>query len=760
MLQCLNDWRAECSAEQLAAFDALLAKQCGTAISKTTINNRYAGSFHKALISRKVLNAASTTEPFALRPSSLTAHVDAGVALTHNIAKHQGWFNADKSNEQENTAAAILLQRGVIFERDEHYCLAAECVVELRSDSAVNDWPTLACNTPKAMLHQLVPAQAQATMLQPNASHNEMVAWLMVHGLQARETNIIDQLDASDWSLLLLLQQCDLGDFDALQGRYPELPSIQVTQYYYYNDKEVFSPRKALEQRMPAQLIKLYRLGLIGIKTFSGDNTTADITLCLEAQKILKPYWEKERQRIVNQLKEQWQAEPCDTEYPSAWSMDQDLWRLWIILHFLPPGITQQKKLRKLDIKKIAALMHNDNPAYIEFMLFGLLTSELIMQQGTQLVPCAINWKTWQKNMRAVICQQMRSWDAWDDQDEDQAFKLLATLPTTCWLKLDEVIEWLRTQSSGSVINADWMALFTGQHSAALHHLNLTQRSIYLLPEFRLLVQKKAVSFPAPGWHGANKKAKVHGFISAAGEIQLPPDCNHKILQQLAGCCGISAIEQMITLQLDEKAIQRMGTDKSALKKTKALLESLLSPLPQAVAYLFDKQQSQTAVAQIAATSMLIMLNDVAAIHKLHQTGFEFSQPFKDKPELVLLDASADAFAFVQACNDAGILLDSLIQAKQWISGTASIHAWMNINQDREGQWLEISYQKTRSSKPKQTIARIDADYYGSIRIQATRKTKQGYSLLKSTVQLQAKHVLRMRELDADEANDLGLDRL
>jgi len=157
---------------------------------------------------------------------------------------------------------------------------------------------------------------------------------------------------------------------------------------------------------------------------------------------------------------------------------------------------------------------------------------------------------------------------------------------------------------------------------------------------------------------------------------------------------------------------------------------------------------------------MVIMLNDVSAIHKLHQTGFEFSQPFKGRPEIVLLDASADSHAFIKTCSDEGILLETLIKPVQWISGTAAINAWMDINLDREDQLLEISYQKTRSSKPKQLIARIDADYYGAIRIQGTRKTKQRYALLKSTVQLQPKHVLRLRELADDEIKELGLDRL
>jgi len=764
MLQCLNDWRAQCSEQQLAEFDSLLSVQCSSALSSTTINNRYAGSYHKALINNKVFKAASVTEDtsmgekFTLRPISRIHHTDDGIELVRTITQCDGCIPIAKLNAQESQAAAILLQRGVLFEHNGHYCLPTECLVE-SYDGAHNSWITLACDTPAAMLHQLVPAQAQSNMLRPKASRNEMVAWLIVHGQQARLNKPSDQLDESDWSLLLLLQQTDLDDFDALQARYPDLPAIQVTQHYYYNDKQVFSLRKALEQRMPAQLIKLYRLGLIGIKTCSGDNVNAIITLCDEAEKALKSQWNKIRQRIAKQLQKQWQAEPCDAEYPSAWGMDQDLWRLWITLHFLSLGITQQRKLRKIDVKKIAAILGNSDLVYIEFMIFSLLKAELIEQQGTSIIPLSINWKTWRVIMLSNIFRNIRSWDAWEPEDDKQALKLLLKLPTNCWLKLDEVIEWLRTQSSGRIISADWMALFTQHHHDALHHLNVSKRSIYLLPEFRAVLQSKPIAFPAPGWHGASNKAKVSGFISAAGEIQLPPDCNHKILEKLATCCSISAIEQMITLQLDDKAIQRMGTDKAALKKIRALLESLQSPLPQAIAYMFDKQHSQQAIAQVASTAMLILLNDASAIHRLHKTGFEFTQPFKDKPEIVLLDASADAHAFINSCNESGIMLETLIKPVEWISGTPSINAWMQSNLDREDQWLEIAYQKTRSSKAKQIIARIEDDFYGSIRIQATKKGKHGYSLLKSMVRLEPKHVLRLRELDEAEITELGLDQ-
>jgi len=766
ILKCLNDWRAQCTEQQLAEFEMLLEQQCDAAISKQTIKNRYAGSYHKALINSKVFKAASATEAassakkFTLRPVNQNYHADDGVELVDKIIQSDGFISVSTLNAQECTAAAVLLQRGVLFEHNGHYCLPAECLVEFY-DGAHNSWITLACKTPAAMLHQIVPANAQAEMLRPKASRNEMVAWLIVNGVQARMGKLAEQLDESDWSLLLLLEQCELNDFDSMKARYPELPCIEVTQYYYYSNKQAYSPRKGLEKRMPAQLIKLYRLGLIGIITHSGDNMSAAVRLAKEAEDILQPQLKKMRRVIAEHLKKQWQAEDCEPEYPSAWGgMDQDLWRAWICLHFLPLGITQQGKLRKQDMKKIVALFKDYAFDQVEFFIFSLLGAGLIKQHESSLIPASVDWTGWRKAMHTHMGNHLRSWDGWEPQDAKASLKLLAQLPTACWLKLDEVIEWLRNQSSSRIIAVDWMAFFTQHRSTALHHLNVSQRSIYLLPEFNAVIRNKPVTFSAPGWLGAAKKAKVSGFISAAGEIQLPPDCNHRVLDQLAEFCSIHAVEQMITLRLDEKAIQKMGSNKTALNKTRKLLESLQSPLPQAISYMLEKQQSQKPVAQVAANAMVILLHDVSAIHKLHKTGFAFTQPFKDKPELVLLDASADAHAFINACNESGILLETLIKPVQWISGTPSINAWMQSNLDREDQWLEVAYQKTRSSKPKQIIARIEDDFYGSVRIQATKKTKQGYSLLKSMVRLEPKHVLRLRELDDVETTELGLDQL
>ncbi|WP_176582382.1 hypothetical protein [Mariprofundus erugo] len=451
---------------------------------------------------------------------------------------------------------------------------------------------------------------------------------------------------------------------------------------------------------------------------------------------------------------------PCEPEYASPWSPDHLIWRLWVVLHFLPVSITRQGILRKHDLKKISALLHENRPRHIELLIAAMVQSELLKQQGDRLIPTAIHWPTWARRQRQSMIRILRSWEQWSQADEERAISLLSQLPADRWLHLDAVVDWLRSRSEGRLATAQWLPLFRNHQASALHHLNGSRDAIYLPPLFQHVLQQQPVNFTAPGWLGANTSAPVYGYISAAGEIQLPPDCNHRVLAGLASCCAPTSVEQMITLQLDLHAIRRMGTDRPRLQQTRALLESLQSPLPQALSYLFERQEQQQPIASVAATSMVVLLHDAAAIQPLRTIGIPFTQPFRDKPELVLLDASADAHAFIHRCHEEGILLDHLIAPVQWINGPASIRAWMELNEDREGQWLEVCYQKTANSTPKQLMACIKADYYDRMVIHPATQTKQRYAWSKSMVTLEPDHILRLRQLDQDEVHKLGLDRL
>lgn len=761
MLQRLSDWRAQYTDSELAAFERELLQLCGRVTNTSKVlRAHYQDSYHMALINSKILTAAMQTNDLILGLHPWERSVDAGARFCRLLADQGGVMDIRQADAKFNQSIGMLLQRGVLFEHHGNYCLPIELVLELRGKEYANSWITLVAQIPVAMLYQLIPDEAQAAMRKPKALRSQLASWLVLEGQKAWQGKISEMLEEADWTILLSARLQHIDTLESLNHFFPDLDVVRIDRGFYYHESKKISLRKTLEKSIPDRLQKLCRLGLVGIQVERSNDFHAAIVLCDEAREVLKPHFKQVRERLAASIQQQWQSTPCEVEVPSPWSMDQHIWQLWIALHFLPQGVTQQGQLRKNDIKKISKFVGIADATLIGFLVISMLYAGLLTEQNNRLRPAAVKWSAWAKKMRTSLCDCLRQGYRWSSRDERTVCSLLAQLPVERWLKLSDVVTWLQMQTDGKLRSVNWQSLFTKHQHYALHHLNQRQGCIYLLPIFHAVMRQQPVSFPAPGWHGAGPKAKVHGFISAAGEIQLPPDCNHRVLGKLSEFCTLTSVEQMITLQLDNKALQRMGTDKSALKRTQRVLESLRSPLPQAVAYLFDKQQAQKPVAVAAAASMVMVLYETSAIHKLRKLSFTFSQPFKDKPEIVLLDASADAHDFIQHCAEAGVMLDTLIKPIQWISGTASVRVWMDNSVNSKSRWLEICYQKQSNSKPKQLIARTEYNHFGEFVIKAVRKGRQGYALLKSTVLLQPKHVLRLRELDESEVQELGLDRL
>ncbi|MDQ6991973.1 MAG: hypothetical protein Q9M31_00730 [Mariprofundus sp.] len=760
MLHTLSFWRQQCDAAQLAAFEQQLEPVCATTIKQNTLQNCYHGSYHQALVNSKCLRAAIQMGERDKKIGPWSYGLDLGQKLTQTIASLQGCVVCDAVAPQFQQALALLLERGVLFDYEGYYHLPIECILELRNKDYPASWLTQVCEMVLPILVHIIPADVKATMQQPAPTYIEAASWLAVQGEKARHSDYQAQLSDVDWSLLLDLQHSPITSFDKLQKHYPELQPVSVDSAHFYSDKLTISFRRSLEASVPEALCKLCRLGLVTIAINRGNRDFIAVNLCSEAKELLTFHWQQAHQHQLKHIEEQWLATPCQEERPSPWSMDQQIWRIWTALHFLPLGITQQGDLRKKDSKKIALVLNMKATESIGFFILSLQTSGLLQQQQDALQPVAIDWPAWSKRMRESIYQVVRGWEPWDSEDQEQATALLAALPTKCWLKLENVIDWLRMQSEGNLATANWLMFFTEHQYGALHHYNSLEQSIYLLPLFRNVIKQQQFSLPAPGWRGANKDAKIHGFISAAGEIQLPPDCKHTILHELARFCTLTSVEQMITLQLDVKALQRMGTDKKALATAKKILVSIQSPLPQPIVYLFEKQQAQKPIASVAATSMALLIHEPKAILSLKKSGYPFSQPFKERPEFVLLEASVDAQAFLHYCKANGILLETLIPPIAWITSTVSINAWMQVDINRTNQWLEICYQKARNSKPKQLFARIEYDYYGKIEVRPLRKSKQGQTLLKSLLTLEPKHLLRLRELDDIELKELALDGL
>jgi len=756
----LHQWRQQCSQAELASFEQRLCLLCAGIISDKNLKTRYDDSLHKALVNRKVMDKAMDTGKSVSRGHAWDTPRDAGHVLCEKLADADGEASLSQLQMQEYCSSAdLLLQRGVLFKKKDLLCLPAEIMVVKRNrHTKPASWYTMAASIPLPMLRQIVPESAQTHMLKPLALQPELAGWVLSEGLRTLEARSFAALSDDDWRLLLSLHASGVESADDAMRCFPDFEAVTGIAHYYYNSRERVSFRKSLEKKLPEPLIRFCRMGLAGIHCSQNNDFEATIKLSAEARKALRKDLQQKGKQFADEILRHWEAKACPASQPSPWSMDHDMWRLWIALHFLSVGVTRQGKLKKNDLKKLTSVLNGLDVNIAEFLLIAMIYANMIAQKGNTLTALAFSQQEWSGHVREAMLDQLLESGVQSDQAvRKQACALLAKLPVECWLKLDDVVHWLKFQSTRGLERALWHRLFAQMQGLALHHYNTEQDAIYLLQAFHETMQGKPAQLVSPGWRGAQKKAALHGFVSAAGEIQLPPDCSHGVLHELAGFCTLVSVEQMITLQLDQKALLRLGSDKAALKKIRTLLQSLQSPLPQAVAYLFDKQLAQKPVATAAAAAMALVIRDASALASLRKTGFSFSQPFPDKPELILLDASADSLAFLQSCADHGIKLDTLIKPVQWISGTASIKAWMESAAPLEGRWLDISYQKTRAGAPKPVIARLEDAYGDEIFVLPTRKRRQGFVLLTRELSLQPKHILRLCVLSDDEAGELGL---
>ncbi|MDQ6968633.1 MAG: hypothetical protein Q9M14_08130 [Mariprofundaceae bacterium] len=753
MLQTLGYWREHSSLEERTEFERCLEPVLEKSMGKLK-QKRYEDSYHRSLVSKKFFDLACYVNGKPPQHSWQLAAEDYGRDLVIDIADGKGFISIKNLNQKYASAVKVLVQRGMLFEYDGFYCLPSELVMGLRA--TVNDctWTTITAKSLLAFLQQLVPKEARLAM-QATPLRNELSGWLVVYGQQALNAMAVDEdLNNDDWKLLLALNDQPIKTWDELHVFYPSLKKVEVNHYYQGN---VVSLRASLVSEIPEGLRRLICLGLLGIVVKIGDELSASVVLCSEAKVLLKRALKKKKHALVSDIQKQWCVEPCNMEVPSAWFWSHEIWQLWMTLHFLPLGITQQGSLRKSDLKKLAQVLGQSDMGLLEMLIQSMFVGQLVVEKNKVIRAAVIDWRIWLKSYRNQIYNILRQSDTWTEQEKTDCWKLLAELPTDQWLDLDMLETWLKAKS---MKGADWHGLLVEFQFSALNHLNMTERKVYFLPQFHDVMVNKTPLWTVPGWHGADSKAKVAGFISASGEVQLPPDCSHKILPKLAIFCSLSSIEHMVTLQLDEKALKRISMDKSALKEVRKVLESLQSQLPQAVAYMFDKQASQKPIGAVAATAMVIQLHDRSAMQRLQRAGFKLSQPFKSHPDIVLLDAHADAHAFMEACVKEGLLLDTLLAPMLWITGTAKIKAWMDCDDNRTDLWLELAYQKTRTSKSKQVYACIRGDYYGWIDIQCASQSKGSYKLLKTTVMLEPKHILRLRELDENEIQKLGLDKL
>jgi len=769
MLKRLYDWRVTCSPQQLLNFEAELTPVCKQAIGQKTLHERYNDRYHAALLNQKTLLAA-----VQIRDPDDVFHIDcmhgtAGEIFACKLANLGGSMAFEDLDAQDKSTFLTLKKRGIVWLHDHHIYMPADFVLMLRGKRQDHDWMSLCAALPNIMLQQIIMPDSIGFVARKPPLHHEMTAALLCQGLQSlASVSPRTILDEKDWDLLCYLDtQGAIDSVKRLQRFCPDaIDAKQIharlpSQSYSSGRKNKSALESALEEHFPKRLKKLLLLGLVGLIIKNHNESSTQVVLSKEASVLLLSYWDDARERIVTQKQNTWNALHCEVGIASPWTHEHDLWRIWLALHFLPVRRTMQGTFFKTDLNKLAKLLHLDRAFPLNKAMTCLLRSGFLNATDARVFPVKINWVAWAK-------QQFNRIINWTTVEAEQrmAAQLLLELPVNQWLKLRCVIPWLqaRSKSHGILSNAPWGTLFTRVSDTVLHHVDATGHCIYLPPVFHAVLsgavaQTGQAPFASPGWKGAEPSATGAGFINAAGDIQLPPEFSHKTLQALTPFCALESVEHQITLHINGKEISRLTRSQSQIEAFKALLESIQTPLPQAVAYLFNKQVKMQPVARIESASLLIMLRNPADAQRIQALGFPVRQPFSELPQLMLLEDGIYAQGFVAACLKAGILLNMGISPKYWIEGTNAIYEWMHARKGKTGDWLEVCYQQRHNGAPTQKTVRLES----AINCLNVRKleNKTRHPVLSPRITL-IEHLLifRLRKLTITEIKQYGLDKL
>jgi len=755
-LKRLYDWRIQCTAQQLQGFETALAPVFDDTIRQQILKTCYNSSYHCALLSKNTLLKAiqfSKQHDTSVIPTT-------GEHLVQELAKHNGDIASEDLKTEFNAALLTLKARGIIFEQDSHYHLPADFILLLNRFREVNTWFSLCHKFPKKLLQQIIPDDIDfITARSDEPSHNAMAAWLACEGFKSHEP-LRKTLDDKDWELLHHLDM--YGDIHSFKTLSTFCGDAKHAMKIPGQPEPASELQGALERHIPERLQKLCLMGFIGFLNCKGRDKSIKIVMSAEGGYRLLPYWDTVRTDIADMEKESWAASKCKIGTASPWLHDHDLWRLWITLHFMPLRKTRNGDLRKLDVKKILSLLKFDTAEVIEIYSSALVYCGFLTESPTALTPASIDWTDWLKRQRRLIMPT----DHNKPSQQKMLTRLISELPVDTWLEIDKVVSWLKTKAGHTLAGLSWHGLFMQRQAVNLHHLNKSDRYIYLPPLYHAVIRNELPSLPSPGWLGTEGSAITTGFITATGCIQLSPEFSHKKLKTLINFCTLTGIGHMIELRLNSKVLMQMGTDKKQLMACKRILESIQSPLPQPVCYLFDKQMKQRPMARIEATSLLVRLHDPVDIDTLFQLGFPLRQPFPDLPDIILLEDGLDAHSFILACQEAGIALEIGSPPKCWVEGFASVLEWIKEPVQRSGQWLEICYQKQRNVQATQVTARIERNFSGGssnfsgLEIRIFNKTARGYSSLKDPLYLESKHIIHLRILNTSEIISSGLDQL
>ena len=761
-VRTLREWRRIVGDGQVIAFIRALEALPGFRLSPS-MRKRLGGDAHLGLLTDQPLVAALTIGKNARVGKNTWGQPvfrDLGHVLAARACAHGGALADADLTSEERDAAATLAGRGVLFPQDEYWHLPAEIIAQVDAKNLPEHSLFRGVGLLQAkFLRALVPEEARQAMSGPQPLASEIQGWLL-----ARATTSLTDFDEaalgeSDWNLLLRLERGPMDDWEEMRRFFPDARAIHKDSGGWWREEQVVDVRASLEQHPPEALRRLMLAGCLLVRFPREYGASPFIYMPDEAARALRRPLRRQRNRALARLRDGWRVDApkdCLSVLPEG---DHDLWRLWVAVHFLPPELTKSGAPRKNALKRLAVPLGAD-PDDLENRLQLLNAAGLIESVGhpprlEARAPASTVAAS--GDLRDFLWHSLLFHAPRHRLDSTQPLELLAELPADEWLDARRVATWLalRSPREDPVDWPRWLHL-----GAWFHDVSGDGNAVRFRPMLAALVRDEDV-LVAPGWRGLDANAPVQGFIGADGVIRVPPECRAEAWRALAGFCRLESVEHMITLRLDEAALRRMAARPGEVARARRALEALASPLPQPVAHLLDRCERTESPARAAAASMVFLMRDAAWLARMRKAGFTLHQPFDDHPEIVLLDADDDPEAFLAASAEAGAPLETLLPPKRWISSQAALKAWMenHARRSRAGEasiWVELVAQRARNASPRRLLAAAGLGWDGQLEITVARQTRKGWRLNKP-VRMRLNHIVRLRELSAEEARALGL---
>ncbi|MDX8402712.1 MAG: hypothetical protein R8K47_08780 [Mariprofundaceae bacterium] len=752
----LREWRESASQRRLISFEETLAPICAKAAGSGAKIKRFGNSWHLGLLSQRLRRAAMKVDYGLDGHSVWRLADDAGVMLCHEIAGAGGELAPGRIKaDAMRQAGKELLRRGVLFEENGRWHLPAELLMECaRSLSPVSLY-ALAVSLPQPILNQLLDDAALASLSQPKPTVFEMAAWWAVHAHRSLAREKQAEWPGDLKCLVLTLAQGVIEDEEDMQRLFPDLDLSPVSRWDSYAGQVwAQSVRASLEAKLPALLREAMTRGLAGVIVQRGDRDFAALVLPDEARQMLGRRLKQERRAWAEEIRGAWECAEPERFRASLWREDHALWRVWAAQHFMDVRITRQRTLRKGDIKRLAHLLELDEER-VHAAVFALFRAGLteVDTQRTRLIPEPCDARRVTEHIRHGLTQALLQMPLkQNDPVIDVVWRVLRDVPTDGWLHTHALLDWLRLRAPETLPPADWRMLF--RSDLALADVGEDGEAVRFPPMLAVLANDEPLRLSSSGWVGAaGGNPQARPFVSPVGEIQWPPDASLAPVLEIRDFLRLERIEHMLTLSVDDAALRRVAGDEAALRNLRDALAQWAEPLPPALARRLDRLMVQKPAALAASASMVLMVDDPAALAQIGKQGFTLHQPFGDVPGLFVLDADESAHAFLDACKDAGVRVEVAVTPRRWVEGQAAIQHWMRqLRHDEAEVWIEVMTQRSVNAAPKRRTGRAVMTWYrDELAFMPFRNTRKGWQPAKKSLNLRAHHIIRLRELDEDE---------